>query len=180
MPQLRALLLTLWLLLCFLFGFLLSLTRWKNPIWNRFVLNAFGFGARYIGGVRIHPIDKHRSDSVGPCVYVANHQSGLDMAVYGTVFPKLGVMVGKRELVYVPILGWFFVGGGNVMINRGNRRSAVGSLAEAVDRIKRKGHSICIFPEGTRNKSLEGFLPFKKGAFYLAIDAQCPIIPVVA
>lgn len=80
---------------------------------------------------------------------------------------------------------------GTVFINRGNNKSAVASMTQAGEEMKRKKISLWIFPEGTRHNSSDlDLLPFKKGAFYLAVQckqiyctglivAGTPIIPVV-
>lgn len=67
-----------------------------------------------------------------------------------------------------------------VFIDRGNRKSAVSVFDGAVKTMKTSGQSVYIFPEGTRSYAAEPILlPFKKGAFHLAIQAQVPIVPVV-
>jgi 1-acyl-sn-glycerol-3-phosphate acyltransferase len=109
-------------------------------------------------------------------VFVANHRSYLDTA---TLFVYTGRRLGllaKRELLNVPILG---VGMGfvNVMaIDRSNRERALKTVGAATDRI-RSGRSFGVFAEGTRAKPGQ-FLPFKKGAFYMAAQAGVSIVPV--
>lgn len=69
---------------------------------------------------------------------------------------------------------------GSVFINRRNNKSAITMMQQAGDEMKRKKLSLFIFPEGTRHLSDEPeLLPFKKGAFHLAVQSGCPIIPVV-
>jgi 1-acyl-sn-glycerol-3-phosphate acyltransferase len=109
-------------------------------------------------------------------VFISNHRSYLDTA---TLFVYTGRRLGllaKRELLNVPILG---VGMGfvNVMaIDRSNRERARVTVEAATNRI-RSGISFGVFAEGTRAKPGE-FLPFKKGAFYMAAQAGVPIVPV--
>ncbi len=115
-------------------------------------------------------------DPAQPYVFISNHRSYLDTA---TLFAFTGRRVGllaKKELLKVPILG---VGMGyvNVMaIDRSNRERALRTTEEATARI-RSGISFGVFAEGTRAKPGE-FLPFKKGAFYMAAQAGVPIVPV--
>jgi 1-acyl-sn-glycerol-3-phosphate acyltransferase len=109
-------------------------------------------------------------------VFISNHRSYLDTA---TLFVYTGRRIGllaKKELLKVPILG---VGMGfvNVMaIDRSNSERARETVANATARI-RSGISFGVFAEGTRAKPGE-FLPFKKGAFYMAVAAGVPIVPV--
>ena len=101
------------------------------------------------------------------------------MATYGLLFPTKTLVIGKKELKWIPGFGLYFMASGNIMIDRKNRRKAVAGLGEAVAAARDKGLSIWIFPEGTRNISGEGLLPFKRGAFHTAIAAGIPIVPIV-
>lgn len=115
-----------------------------------------------------------------PCVYVGNHQSGMDMATYGGMYPPNTKIVAKSELRLVPIFGFFLWFAGHVFINRFKKNRAISGLDKAVENIQHRKISIWIFPEGTRNKTGSGLLPFKKGAFHMAIAAGIPIVPMVS
>jgi len=115
-----------------------------------------------------------------PAIFVSNHQSELDIVFLGRVFPKHCSVTAKRSLKYIPFLGWFMALSGTVFIDRGNRKSAIAAFDGAVQEIKGNKQSVWIFPEGTRSYySKPDLLPFKKGAFHLAIQAGVPIVPVV-
>jgi len=115
-----------------------------------------------------------------PCVMIGNHQTELDVLMIGSVFPKYTSVTAKKSLKRVPILGWFMSLSGTVFIDRANRDSAISAMAGAADVIRKTRQSVFMFPEGTRSYYREpGLLPFKKGAFHLAIQAGVPIIPVV-
>ena len=109
-------------------------------------------------------------------VFVANHFSYLDAApLFAFTGRRMG-MVAKKELLKAPILG---VGMGfvNVIaIDRSNRERAVESLKIATRRL-RSGISFGVCPEGTRARPGE-MLPFKKGAFHMAVQAGVPVVPV--
>jgi 1-acyl-sn-glycerol-3-phosphate acyltransferase len=109
-------------------------------------------------------------------VFISNHRSYLDTA---TLFCYTGRRMGilaKKELLKVPILG-FGMGFVNVMaIDRSNRERAIVTVQAATERI-RSGVSFGVFAEGTRARPGK-LLPFKKGAFYMAIEAGVPIVPV--
>ncbi|CUS12012.1 unnamed protein product [Tuber aestivum] len=115
-----------------------------------------------------------------PAVFVSNHQSELDIVFLGRVFPKHCSVTAKRSLKYIPFLGWFMALSGTVFIDRTNRKSAIAAFDSAIQEIKGNRQSVWIFPEGTRSYfSKPELLPFKKGAFHLAIQAGVPIVPVV-
>ncbi|ORX51600.1 acyltransferase-domain-containing protein [Hesseltinella vesiculosa] len=118
--------------------------------------------------------------SYGPAVYVCNHQSSLDVLMMGSVFPKMTSVVAKKALKYYPFLGWFMILSNAVFLDRKNRESAVSEAKQAASDIHKKKTSVWLFPEGTRGRPLEiDMLPFKKGAFYMAVQARVPIIPIV-
>jgi len=109
-------------------------------------------------------------------IFVSNHRSYLDTA---TLFCHTGRRIGlfaKKELLKVPILG-YGMGYVNILaIDRSNRERALQTVGEATRRL-RAGVSFGVFAEGTRARPGE-LLPFKKGAFYMAVETKVPIIPV--
>ena len=109
-------------------------------------------------------------------IFVGNHTSLLDPPLIIATLPSHPVFMAKRELAYVPFLGWVIWLADFIFINRAHRGDAIKSLELAAQRI-RDGQSIAAFPEGTRSRTGE-LLPFKKGVFNLAWEAQVPMIPV--
>lgn len=98
----------------------------------------------------------------------------------GCMFPKYCSVTAKSSLKKVPFLGWFMSLSGSVFIDRGNSKDARQAMAGAANDMKARRQSVYMFPEGTRSYYKEpGLLPFKKGAFHLAVQAQVPIVPVV-
>ena len=96
------------------------------------------------------------------------------------IFPKRASIVAKKELQWVPLLGQYLSTSGAIFLDRTNNTNAVQSLAAAGQSMRTRGTSIWMFPEGTRSLSRENkLLPFKKGAFHLAVQAGVPIVPVV-
>jgi 1-acyl-sn-glycerol-3-phosphate acyltransferase len=110
------------------------------------------------------------------CVFVANHQSYLDIpAVWGYVPAQFSIMA-KRSLFYVPFMGWFLWRAGHIPIDRGNARAALESVHRAVEKLH-AGRSLVVFPEGHR--SYDGALQeFKPGGFKIAHKAGVPVVPV--
>ncbi|MGR5112205.1 1-acylglycerol-3-phosphate O-acyltransferase [Vibrio jasicida] len=116
--------------------------------------------------------------SRGQHVYIANHQNNWDLfTVSSAVTPKV-VTVGKKSLAWMPLFGQLYWLTGNILIDRGNRSKAKGTIDQVVDSIKQSDVSVWMFPEGTRSRG-RGLLPFKTGAFHAAIGAEVPIIPIV-
>jgi 1-acyl-sn-glycerol-3-phosphate acyltransferase len=137
------------------------------------------FGARNwlrLSGMKVHVRGAENVDENQTYVFISNHRSYLDTA---TLFVYTGQRIGvlaKKELLKVPILG-YGMGYVNVMaIDRSNRERALQTTEAATARI-RSGRSFGVFAEGTRARPGE-FLPFKKGAFYMAAHAGVPIVPI--
>lgn len=115
-----------------------------------------------------------------PAVIVGNHQTELDILMLGSLFPKSCSVTAKKSLAKIPFLGWFMVLSGSIFIDRADRSQAMKAFEGAAQVMKQKKQSVFMFPEGTRSYSAEPmFLPFKKGAFHMAVQAQVPIIPTV-
>ncbi|HHQ4521565.1 TPA: 1-acylglycerol-3-phosphate O-acyltransferase [Aeromonas veronii] len=173
----RVLLLSLLLIFWFLFGLLLCLVRPRHPN-NVYVFARMYHAVCPLIGLRVKVTVADEVKSVGPAVYVCNHQSNFDIfTVTGAVQPGV-VAVGKKSLLWLPLFGLIFWLSGNVLIDRSNRSRAIGTIGQVVDRIKNRGTSIWMFPEGTRSKG-RGLLPFKAGAFHTAVQAEVPVVPIV-
>lgn len=108
-------------------------------------------------------------------IIVANHQSLLDTLVINCLGYDF-TWISKVENLSVPFLGWYLKMAGYVTVDRKDENSKAEMLASCYDKLK-KGISIMIFPEGTRNNLDEPAL-FKRGAFQLAISTNVPILPV--
>ena len=97
-----------------------------------------------------------------------------------SIFPLKASIMAKKELQWMPLLGQFLTASGAVFVDRGNNAKAVRSLAAAGEAMRERGTSLCLCPEGTRSmRQYHDMLPFKKGAFHLAVQAGVPIVPVV-
>ncbi|XP_068695457.1 1-acyl-sn-glycerol-3-phosphate acyltransferase alpha-like isoform X3 [Montipora foliosa] len=95
-----------------------------------------------------------------------------------TATPQRTSFLAKRELILAPLFGaaaWLY---GVIFINRGNAKSARDVMARTAQEVVDKKINLWIFPEGTRSQT-GTLLPFKKGAFHLAQQAQLPIVPLV-
>jgi 1-acyl-sn-glycerol-3-phosphate acyltransferase len=130
-----------------------------------------------VTGIEVRASGLEHVAGLGPCVYVSNHLSFVDIWVLLVALPGSLRFVAKRELFRIPVFGTALRISGQIPIDRQNRRSAVASF-ETAGRLLRTGHSAMVFPEGTRSR--DGSLQsLKKGAFVLAIATQHPVVPVV-
>lgn len=165
-----------WLLVLAILALPYLLIRFRYGGNTSFVMYIYALVAQRTSGIRIC-LEGRENILREPAVYVLNHQSSLDGIPLGMLrIPRVAI-IGKKEVVYMPFIGWAFYLAGNVLIDRADGRKAKGQLDAGVEAIQKRRMSIAIFPEGTRNK--EGILPFKKGGFIMAIDAHVPIVPVV-
>lgn len=139
-----------------------------GPAWAR--LNAF-FTPILVTVEGKEKIKKNTSYIVVP-----NHQSHYDIFL---LYGWLGVYIRwvmKMELGKIPVFGYCCKTMGHIFIDRSSTESAIASLNAAKEKLS-DGSSIIMFPEGTRNSSNE-MLPFKKGAFRMAIDLGLPLLPI--
>lgn len=111
----------------------------------------------------------------GRTVVVSNHESNADPFLI-SFLPWEMKWLGKSSLFKIPVVGWSMWLAGDIPVRRGERDSA----AEAMGRCAKwldKGMPVMIFPEGTRSKT-EDLLPFKDGAFRLAIETGADVLPI--
>ena len=138
-------------------------------IWSKVIL--FGMGFYY-------KIDKDQAlESNKSYMFVANHTSMADIMLMLATINKPFVFVGKKELVKIPLFGFFYKRT-CILVDRTSSRSKHSVFDRAQKRIN-QGLSICIFPEGGVPDDKSILLDhFKDGAFRLAIDHQLPIVPI--
>ncbi len=131
-----------------------------------------------LAGVTITVEGKENIPEGRPCVFVANHRSYYDIPIMLTQLDAPHGLVAKKEVEKIPLVrGWMRLLH-CVFLDREDPRKAMASLNEAIENVK-KGYSVTIFPEGTRNKGEEGTLnEFKGGAFRIATKAKAPVVPV--
>lgn len=143
---------------------------------------AAGRAFRLVGvtALRLNPLWRFKtrgslSDARRPYVVIANHESYADIFLI-SCFPWEMKWMSKDTMFKIPCMGWMMQMAGDIKLIRGKRESAIDAINQCRDRLKKKV-SIMIFPEGTRSKTWE-MLPFKDGAFRLAIEAGAPILPI--
>lgn len=110
-------------------------------------------------------------------IFVANHASLIDIPLLLIAVNRYTVFIAKSELSKIPIFKSILDRAGFIFVDRKNNDSAVKSMNNLMDDIKKIPRSVAIFPEGTRTSDGE-LLPFKKGAAIFAINTDIPVIPV--
>ena len=112
----------------------------------------------------------------GACIYISNHYGLMDPAYAASTTWEGIHYVGKREIFETPFLGAIARKAKAISVNRDG--NDVRGLLDCFKCLK-NGDKICIYPEGTRNKTGEEMLPFQHGAAVMAIKCKVPIIPIV-
>lgn len=147
----------------------------KNPffflakLWGR--LSSYLFLVRY----KVEGLEKIRPDK--NYVFMGNHQSYVDIFSMVMIIDKQFLFMAKRELFKIPVFGYAIKHMGLIPIDRGESRESLKSLFDAAKKIQ-DGYSVLLFPEGTRSE--DGvMLPFKRGAFTLAVRTNHEILPFV-
>lgn len=133
---------------------------------------------KVVAHARMHVTVRGRDewDPTRAFVIMSNHQSHMDIPLLFSIFGGEVRMVAKIELFRVPVFGPAIRLAGFVAVDRSDHERALASLGDARSALD-AGTSIWIAPEGTRSATGE-LGPFKKGGFYLALDAGAPILPV--
>ncbi len=130
-----------------------------------------------IAGVRVNVRGLERLDPNRRYIFIANHQSYLDIPILVQSLPRFELRwIAKKQLGYVPFFGWALWASGHILVERSDRASAMAGFRRAKERIA-DGVSLVIFPEGTRSSG-GNTLPFKRGGFLLAAQTKTPIVPV--
>lgn len=174
---LRCFLIAIYLFLVGAVGILVCLARPFHPDNTRWFARIYSWGGAAILGIKIRRHNYGSLKNIGPCVYVVNHQHNFDLFICGRVVAKRTVTVGKKSLRWLPFFGQLYWLAGNVLIDRENRKRSHATVKASTQALTTKNTSIWVFAEGTRNRG-RNLLPFKKGAFQMAIEAGVPIIPI--
>ncbi|XP_047380209.1 1-acyl-sn-glycerol-3-phosphate acyltransferase beta [Sciurus carolinensis] len=145
---------------------------------NMSIISWFVRSFKYVYGLRFDVKGREKLEVDRPCVIISNHQSILDMMGLMEILPRRCVQIAKRELMFLGPVGLVMYLGGVFFINRQRSSTALTMMADLGERMVQENLKVWIYPEGTRNDNGD-LLPFKKGAFHLAVQAQVPVVPVV-
>lgn len=129
-------------------------------------------------GIEMEVRGEDNLKSAQPCIIVCNHQSSVDLMGMMEIWPDDCTVLAKKELMYTGIFGVALYYSDILFVDRKRTGKAVNYMQNVAEEVKKQKLSVFIFPEGTRNRN-GTLLPFKKGAFHLAVEAGVPILPIV-
>ncbi|NXP22751.1 PLCA acyltransferase, partial [Scytalopus superciliaris] len=167
----------LWIFIVSTVIVVLSIPRGRD-VENITIFRTLVLPLKYVFGIQIVVKGKENLRTKQPYVLVLNHQTSLDILAMMEILPRRCVPIAKKEILYMGTFGLACWLAGIIFIDRRNREGSINTLTEVAQSMHRDNLRVLIFPEGTRNHR-GSMLPFKRGAFQLAVKAQVPIIPVV-
>src|SRR5690349_20830059 len=142
--------------------------HWFARTWATIILKTVG--------IRVHVEGAEHLKGLPSAVYAANHLSAIDIPVLYSSVPGQFRIMAKKGLFRYPFLGWYLTRSGQIPIVLGDAHASLRSLNRACDALRR-GMPLVVFPEGGRSPSGE-LQDFMHGAFYVAIRAQAPVVPM--
>ncbi len=131
----------------------------------------------FLSGIKLKVKGKIYLNQPKPVIFCANHTSLFDIFCFYAIIKDYYVFTGKQEIQKWPLFHIYYTSGMNILIDRSNKTKSILAFKKMIQTI-REGKSIAIFPEGTISKNAPDLLPFKEGAFSLAIQTGTPIIPI--
>lgn len=131
----------------------------------------------FTSGVKVDYIGLENVPKDIAVMYVGNHRSYFDIILTYPKVPRLTGYISKKEMEKVPMLSSWMKLLHCLFLDRNNIKEGMKTILIAIDKLK-NGISICIFPEGTRNKTADTFLEFHDGSFKIASKAGCPVVPI--
>lgn len=131
----------------------------------------------FLSGTKVSVLGEENVPKDTPVLYVGNHRSYYDIILTYVRVPRPTGYVAKKEMLKIPLLSNWMKNLHCLFLDRKNIKEGMKTILSGIDKVK-NGISICIFPEGTRNKTKDTFLPFHEGSFKIAEKAGCPIVPM--
>jgi len=153
---------------------LFLITRRENAIYSP-VRMFVRLGLLFVG-VKVKVTGLENLDPSQSYIFTPNHQSLIEVPLFVTYLGRNPAYLAKKEVFKYPLFGYGIGLMGVVPVDRSNTKAAVESARLATENLRR-GKSYVVYPEGTRSPDGR-LLPFKKGAFMMAIEANVPVVPV--
>ena len=141
------------------------------------IVNAVFRFCLFLAGARPTIIGEENVPKDKAVLYIGNHQSFFDILLTYVRVPRPTGYVAKLEMKKIPLLNIWMHYLHCQFLDRKNIKEGLKTILKCIEKIK-NGISICIFPEGTRSKNKDEFLPFHDGSFKIATKTNCPIIPI--
>jgi 1-acyl-sn-glycerol-3-phosphate acyltransferase len=131
----------------------------------------------FLSGIRLNIKGKEKFRANENYIVISNHNSLMDVPLTTPFIPGANKTIAKIEMARIPLFGMIYRTG-SVLVDRKNEESRKNSFSDMKDVLK-MGLHMCIYPEGTRNKTGEPMQQFQSGAFRLAVDTGKSIMPAV-
>ncbi len=168
-----------------IFSIPLLIAEWiigkKNPdLKSRSSLAIVNWAFRMVvraAGTKVIAIGEERIPKDTAVLYVGNHRSYFDIVLTYIRVPRPTGYIAKKEMLRYPLLKNWMRNLHCLFLDRDNVKEGLKTILESIEKVK-NGISIAIFPEGTRNKVPDTFLPFHEGSFKIAEKGNVPIIPM--
>lgn len=183
--MIRLVLVAIYLFLFLVLGIPMLLAEWiigkRNPaLKDRIAKALVGWGFRciiFIAGTKIIVRGRENIPTDSAVLYVGNHRSYFDIVLTYTLFPGITGYVAKKEMKRWPLLRSWMDNIHCLFLDRDNVKEGLKTILAGAEEVK-NGVSLCIFPEGTRNKINDTFLPFREGSFKIAEKGGVPVVPM--
>lgn len=183
--MLRFILVATFVILFLILSIPLMVIEWiigkSNPdVKNRSSLAIVNWAFRWVirlAGTKVIAIGEENIPKDSAVLYVGNHRSYFDIVLTYVRVPRPTGYVAKIEMAKFPLLSTWMRNLHCLFLDRENIKEGLKTILSGVEKVK-SGISICIFPEGTRNKTPDTFLPFHEGSFKIAEKGNVPIIPM--
>ncbi len=131
----------------------------------------------FFAGTTVTVIGEENVPKDEPVLYIGNHRSYFDILITYVRVPRPTGYIAKKEILRVPLLRDWMRYLHCLFLDRQDIKQGMNTILQGIEKVK-SGISICIFPEGTRNKANDTFLPFHAGSFKIAEKSGCAIIPM--
>ena len=141
------------------------------------LVKPFCKGILILGGIKLTIKGRENIPQEGNVLFVGNHQSMLDIVTMLLAVNRPMGFVAKESLAKIWLIRTWIECIGSVFIARGESRKALQAIINSA-KIVKSGHSLMIYPEGTRSKRGNEMLPFHGGSFRCATKSKCPIVPI--
>lgn len=184
--MIRFIIIILFILIFFIVSIILLPISWLIGVFNKKAMRNISLSIIkwvfstivWLAGTRLEVRGLDNVPEDQPVLYVGNHRSFFDIVISMMYVKRVTGYISKKENKKVPFLAQWMVNLNCLFLDRNDIKQGFNIILKAIDLVK-EGYSICIFPEGTRNKEEGTFLPFHEGSFKIAQKSGCLIQPFV-
>lgn len=154
--------------------------KFNMDIKNRSSLAFVNWGFKcclFLAGTKVIVKGEENVPTDEPVLYIGNHRSYFDILITYIRVPRPTGYIAKKEMLKWPLLVNWMRNLHCLFLDRQDIKQGLKVILEAIEKVK-SGISICIFPEGTRNRTNHTFMEFHEGSFKIASKTGCAIVPM--